>query len=78
MRFSPTNPNGLLVTSWDATTRYYDVTTNEHKCKFEHRTPVLACTFADANLAYSGGLDTFLHEYVTLHAPFEMFRSSIQ
>jgi len=62
VRFSPTNPDQLLVSSWDTTVRLYDVVANEQKAKFDHRAAVLACTFGDATHAYSGGLDTGIRE----------------
>ncbi|KIJ59972.1 hypothetical protein HYDPIDRAFT_32701 [Hydnomerulius pinastri MD-312] len=62
VRFSPTNPDHLLVSAWDTTVRFYDVTANEQKAKFDHRAAVLACTFSDASHAFSGGLDTGVRE----------------
>ncbi|KAI0741991.1 WD40 repeat-like protein [Daedaleopsis nitida] len=55
VRFSPTNPSHLLVSSWDTTVRFYDVATNEQKSKYDHRAAVLACCFSDASHAFSGG-----------------------
>jgi len=60
VRFSPTNPSHLLVTSWDATVRFYDVNTREQKSKFDQRAAVLTCCFEDASHAFSGGLDTYV------------------
>ncbi|TFL04660.1 WD40-repeat-containing domain protein [Pterulicium gracile] len=62
LHFSPTTPNHLLVSSWDATVRLYDTATTEQtqvqKSKFDHRAAVLDCCFsADGKLAYSAGLD---------------------
>ncbi|KAH9848762.1 WD40 repeat-like protein [Lenzites betulinus] len=62
VRFSPSNPDHLLVSSWDTTVRFYDVATNEHKSKYDHRAAVLATCFADGTHAYSGGLDTSVRE----------------
>ncbi|EGO04069.1 hypothetical protein SERLA73DRAFT_130698 [Serpula lacrymans var. lacrymans S7.3] len=62
VRFSPTNPDHLLVSAWDTTVRLYDVASNEQKAKFDHRAAVLACCFSDAAHAYSGGLDTCIRE----------------
>ncbi|KAJ8503101.1 hypothetical protein ONZ45_g11153 [Pleurotus djamor] len=62
VRFAPTNPDHLLVSSWDTTVRFYDVAANEQKCKFDHRAAVLACCFSDDAHAYSGGLDTYVRE----------------
>lgn len=62
MRFSPTNPDHLLVSAWDTTVRFYDVATNEQKAKIDHRAAVLACCFGDATHAYSGGLDNGIRE----------------
>ncbi|KAJ4477524.1 WD40 repeat-like protein [Lentinula aciculospora] len=65
VKYSPTNPNQLLVSSWDTTVKLYDVgddasgsKTSEQKCKFDHRAAVLACCFSDAEHGFSGGLDT--------------------
>ncbi|KAF5368878.1 hypothetical protein D9758_002992 [Tetrapyrgos nigripes] len=65
VRFSPTNPQHLLVSSWDTTVRLYDIgedtpggRPSEQKCKFDHRAAVLACCFSDASHGFSGGLDT--------------------
>ncbi|KAI0628664.1 WD40-repeat-containing domain protein [Trametes polyzona] len=63
VRFSPSNPNHLLVSSWDTTVRFYDVAANEQKSKFDHRAAVLACCFSDGDHAYSGGLDTSVREF---------------
>ncbi|KAF8899587.1 WD40-repeat-containing domain protein [Gymnopilus junonius] len=68
IRYSPTNPDQLLVSSWDTTVRFYEIGENgvkpsEAKAKFDHRAAVLACAFsADAAHAYSGGLDTSVRE----------------
>ncbi|KAI0667190.1 WD40 repeat-like protein [Trametes maxima] len=62
VRFSPNHPNHLLVSSWDTTVRFYDVTANEQKSKFDHRAAVLACCFSDSTHAFSGGLDTSVRE----------------
>ncbi|KAI0078612.1 WD40 repeat-like protein [Panus rudis PR-1116 ss-1] len=62
VRFSPSNPSHLLVSSWDTTVRLYDVDANEQKAKFDHRAAVLTCCFADSSRAFSGGLDTSVRE----------------
>ncbi|KAG5645741.1 hypothetical protein DXG03_005437 [Asterophora parasitica] len=67
LRYSPTNPDHLLVSSWDTSVRLYEVgekgvRESEAKAKFDHRAPVLACTFSDATHAFSGGLDTSVRE----------------
>ncbi|KAI0935053.1 hypothetical protein AcW1_009357 [Taiwanofungus camphoratus] len=62
VRFSPSNPSHLLVSSWDTTVRFYDIAANEQKSKYDHRAAVLACCFSDAAHAYSGGLDTSVRE----------------
>ncbi|KAA1475065.1 WD40 repeat-like protein [Dentipellis sp. KUC8613] len=58
LRFSPSNPNHLLASSWDTTVRYYDIAANEQRAKFDHRAAVLAVAWQDGGHAYSGGLDT--------------------
>jgi len=60
VRFSPTNPSHLLVTSWDATVRFYDVNENEQKSKFDQRAAVLTCCYQDSSSAFCGGLDTYV------------------
>ncbi|KAF8958904.1 WD40-repeat-containing domain protein [Flammula alnicola] len=68
IRYSPTNPDQLLISSWDTTVRFYEigesgVRKSEAKAKFDHRAAVLACSFSrDASHAYSGGLDTSVRE----------------
>ncbi|KAI0314215.1 WD40 repeat-like protein [Amylostereum chailletii] len=62
VRYSPTNPDHLLVSSWDTTVRLYDTATNEQKCKFDHRAAVLDIAFSDSTHAYSGGLDASVRE----------------
>ncbi|KAF5355422.1 hypothetical protein D9757_013167 [Collybiopsis confluens] len=65
VRYSPTNPTQLLVSSWDTNVKLYDVgddalggRRSEQKCKFDHRAAVLTCCFSDAEHGFSGGLDT--------------------
>ncbi|EEB97551.1 hypothetical protein MPER_03106, partial [Moniliophthora perniciosa FA553] len=61
VKFSPTNPDHLLTSSWDTTVRLYeagDETNSQQKCKFDHRAAVLACCFEDEGHGFSGGLDT--------------------
>ncbi|KZP03377.1 WD40 repeat-like protein [Athelia psychrophila] len=62
VKFSPTNPDHLLVSAWDSTVRLYDIAANEQKSKFDHRAAVLATCFSDATHAYSGGLDNAVRE----------------
>ncbi|KAF8963712.1 WD40-repeat-containing domain protein [Flammula alnicola] len=68
IRYSPTNPDQLLVSSWDTTVRFYEIGENgvrksEARAKFDHRAAVLACSFSpDGSRAYSGGLDTSVRE----------------
>ncbi|KAI0035473.1 WD40 repeat-like protein [Vararia minispora EC-137] len=62
VRFAPTEPNTLLVSSWDKTVRLYDAATNAQKSKYEHRAAVLSTTFSDDAHAFSGGLDATLRE----------------
>jgi len=60
VRFSPFGSTHLLVSSWDATVRFYDVNANEQKAKFDQRAAVLSCCFQDVSHAFSGGLDTYI------------------
>ncbi|KAF9457547.1 WD40-repeat-containing domain protein [Collybia nuda] len=67
VRYSPTDPNQLLVSSWDTTVQLYEVgekggKQSEVKGKFDHRAAVLACCFSDASHGYSGCLDTSVRE----------------
>ncbi|KAJ7597621.1 WD40 repeat-like protein [Mycena floridula] len=62
VRYSPTDPNHLLVSSWDTTVRFYEVgeagqKESEQKGKFDHRAAVLDCCFGDSTHGFSGGLD---------------------
>ncbi|KAL5483169.1 BUB3 [Sanghuangporus weigelae] len=64
VKFSPTNPTHLLASSWDTTVRFYDITVNEQRCKFDHRAAVLDCCFSsDGKHGFSGGLDTSVREF---------------
>ncbi|KAG6370400.1 WD40 repeat-like protein [Boletus reticuloceps] len=60
VRFSPTNPDQLLV--FLGHVQFYNITANEQKTKFDHRAAVLACTFGDVTHACSGGLDMGVRE----------------
>ncbi|KIJ29057.1 hypothetical protein M422DRAFT_37087 [Sphaerobolus stellatus SS14] len=65
LAFSPTNPNHLLVASWDTSLRLYDVQQDAQgqKAKFDHKAAVLDCAFSDGRHAFSGGLDTWVREF---------------
>ncbi|KAF8240272.1 WD40 repeat-like protein [Tricholoma matsutake] len=60
VRYSPTNPDHLLVSSWDTSVRLYQIgNESEQIAKFDHRAAVLACCFnSNGTHGYSGGLDT--------------------
>jgi len=58
VNFSPTEPQFLLVTSWDKSVRLYDVVQNQLRVKFEHSASVLDASFSDGAHAFSGGLDS--------------------
>ena len=74
IKWSPTSPDQLLVSSWDTTVRLYDVgdvpynsggRPSEMRAKFDHRAAVLCCAWGEAGSAgkgYSGGLDTGVRE----------------
>ncbi|KAF8641345.1 hypothetical protein AX16_010043 [Volvariella volvacea WC 439] len=67
VRYSPTNPDQLLASSWDTTVRLYDVgekgvRESEARAKFDHRAAVLACCWSDGAHGYSGCLDTSVRE----------------
>ncbi|KAF8191433.1 WD40-repeat-containing domain protein [Mycena galopus ATCC 62051] len=62
VKYSPTDPDKLLVSSWDTSVRYYHVgdpnsKPSEQLAKFEHRAAILTCCFSDSTHAFSGGLD---------------------
>jgi len=58
INFSPRQSNELLVSSWDCTTRIYDVETNLAKMTHYFDGACLASCFnADGTAAFSGGLD---------------------
>ncbi|KAJ6606418.1 WD40-repeat-containing domain protein [Mycena vulgaris] len=62
IQYSPTDPNKLLVSSWDTSVRFYHVgepnaKPSEQLAKFEHRAAILACCFSDSTHGFSGGLD---------------------
>ncbi|KZV76557.1 WD40 repeat-like protein [Peniophora sp. CONT] len=61
VKFAPSNPNGLLVSSWDSTVRLYDVAANEQRAKFDLRAAQLSNAFSDDKHAFSGGLDATLN-----------------
>jgi cell cycle arrest protein BUB3 len=57
--FSRVRKELLLVTSWDSTTRLYDVMNNTPKATYDFGGACLSCCFdLDDKNAYSGGLDT--------------------
>jgi len=67
VKYSPSNPDHLLVSSWDTHVRLYEVgerggKDSEAKAKFDHRAAVLTCCFSDGAHGYSGGLDTAVRE----------------
>ncbi|KAL6067977.1 Mitotic checkpoint protein BUB3 [Balamuthia mandrillaris] len=47
----------LLVSSWDAGVRLYDVEQNDLLASYYHKAGVLDCCFADADTCFSGGVD---------------------
>jgi len=61
VHYSPTEPDELLVSSWDTTVRFYQVENgdkpSELKSKYDHRAAILACCFSDKAHGFSGGLD---------------------
>ncbi|KAG8906635.1 hypothetical protein FRB99_006423 [Tulasnella sp. 403] len=63
VKFSPTDENHILVASWDAELRLYDVASNTAKSHFAHKAPVLACCWSDSSHAFSGGLDTWVRAF---------------
>lgn len=62
-KFSPTSSNFLFVTSWDCTSRLYDVGNNSQRTCFRDDAAVFDCCFTDATHGYTGGLDTLLKWY---------------
>lgn len=57
LQFGPNSNQFLLVSSWDSTVRLYDVVSNTLRLKYNHKGPVLDCSFQDAVHAWSGGVD---------------------
>ncbi|KAF1800563.1 WD40-repeat-containing domain protein [Mucor lusitanicus] len=55
--FHPTDPDVLLVSSWDKTLRLYNVDRNELLQTFNTNAAILDCCFGDGNVVYFGGLD---------------------
>lgn len=51
--------------------RLYDVAANKQLAKFEHKAPVLGIAFkSDGSAVYSGGLDTWVRQYVRALIPY--------
>ncbi|KAJ7184342.1 WD40-repeat-containing domain protein [Mycena filopes] len=62
IKYSPTEADKLLVSSWDTSVRFYhagdpNTKPSEQLAKFEHRAAILTCCFSDASHGFSGGLD---------------------
>ncbi|KAJ7632118.1 WD40-repeat-containing domain protein [Roridomyces roridus] len=62
IKYSPTDPDKLLVSSWDTSVRFYHAgepnsKPSEQLAKFEHRAAILTCCFSDSSHGFSGGLD---------------------
>ncbi|KAJ6546983.1 WD40-repeat-containing domain protein [Mycena capillaripes] len=62
IQYSPTDPDKLLVSSWDTSVRFYHAgdpngKPSEQLAKFEHRAAILTCCFSDSTHGFSGGLD---------------------
>jgi len=57
VRFSHSFPGLLLASSWDTTVRLYDVHSNQIRCSYAHKAPVLDCCFSSSMVSYSGGID---------------------
>ncbi len=63
LSFSPVKNELLLVSSWDSTTRLYDVVNNIPKMTFDFGGAVLSSCFDPSGLiAYSGGLDKIVYK----------------
>ena len=79
IRYSPNNPDQLLVSAWDTTVRFYiapESTPPELKAKFDHRAAILTCAFnVDGTKAFSGGLDASLREYVAIINIYHLLKS---
>ena len=63
IHFSPRSDEELLlVSSWDSTTRLYDIYHNCPKATYAFDGAVLSCCFnADGSNAYAAGLDQAIH-----------------
>lgn len=63
VKFSFKSSQHLLVSSWDACVRLYDIETRKLEASYEHSHAVLDCCLTDPNHAFSGGLDKTLKTY---------------
>jgi cell cycle arrest protein BUB3 len=63
VRFSTTSSQYLLVSSWDASVRLYDIEANKLRHMYNHSRAVLDCYYKDMNQSFSGGLDMTLKFY---------------
>lgn len=62
LSFSPTAEELLLLSSWDCTTRLYDVSRNQLKNTYDFSGASLCCSFdCSGQQGYSGGLDEFIY-----------------
>ncbi|ORX42322.1 WD40 repeat-like protein [Hesseltinella vesiculosa] len=57
MHYHPTDPNLLIVSSWDQTLRVYDTATGNAKDTCTFNSPVMDCGFMDKYHVVTGGLD---------------------
>ncbi|KAJ3268335.1 hypothetical protein HDV01_003100 [Terramyces sp. JEL0728] len=64
VKFSPTDPHVLAVTSWDKTLSVYQVDHNLKQAEQLHPGPVLDAAFStDGKYVYSGGLEGVLYSF---------------
>ncbi|KAL0227494.1 hypothetical protein RCL1_003638 [Eukaryota sp. TZLM3-RCL] len=65
IRFSPTDPNILLASSWDCSVRLYNVDNNSIVSHYTHHGAVLDACFGSSGIIASGGLDNNFNLYNT-------------
>ena len=63
VRFGAKSSQFLLVSSWDAHVRLYDIEANRLKHSYKHQFAVLDACFTDPYHAYSGGVDCQVKTY---------------
>ena len=63
VKFSNKHSQYILVSSWDAQVRLYDIDANKLKDSYSSSYAVLDCCFTDISHSFSGGIDKTLKCY---------------